>query len=92
MSSNSDEAALPEDFEVQLLRYLVKNLLDTIKDPERAAEMPVAEKRLILDLLKENSIDFNAVKKGDFGETAKRAAEEFPFDAQSGTVQKETMQ
>lgn len=68
---------LPHDFEVRLLKGLVKRLLQRIEDPK--VEVSVAEMTLIRQLAESNSVSFSSIKRGDFGQLAKRTAEEFPF-------------
>ena len=70
-------APLPHDFEARLLRGLVKRLLQRIEDP--AVEVSVAEMTLIRQLSESNSVTFSSIKRGDFGQVAKQAAEEFPY-------------
>jgi hypothetical protein len=68
---------LPQDFEVRLLKGLVKRLLTRIEDP--MVEVSVAEMTLIRQLAESNSVSFSSIKRGDFGQLAQRTAEEFPF-------------
>lgn len=77
---------LQPDFEVQLLKGLVKELLRRLEDPDVAAEMSASEMQLIRQLCQDNSVDFSSIKRGDFGEVAKKAAEDYPFP-EGGMVQ-----
>lgn len=43
-------------------------------------EMPAAELEVCRKLLQDNAITMASVRKGDFGDAARVAAEEFPFD------------
>lgn len=91
MSSSNNEppydpsSPLPADFERRLLQGLVKKLLAKVEDPEY--EIPVAEGVLIRQLCESNSVSFASIKRGDFGETAQKVAEEeFPFDDEGRKV------
>ena len=78
-------APLPADFETRLLQGLIKKLLATVEDPQY--EIPVAEGVLIRQLCESNSVSFASIKRGDFGETAQKVAEEeFPFDDEGRKV------
>lgn len=70
-------ADLPPDFANRLLKGLVKRLLQRIEDPE--VEVSVAEMTLIRQLTESNSVSFSSIQRGDFGQLAKKTAEEFPF-------------
>ena len=56
---------------------------------ESAKDITAAEMTVILRLLSDNSISIQSIRQGDFGMTAQRVAEEFPFPEgpQLGTVQ-----
>jgi hypothetical protein len=75
---------LPQDFEVRLMKGLVKRLLQRIENPQ--VEVTVAEMELIRKLSESNSVSFSSIKRGDFGQTAQRIAEEFPFDEGGNVV------
>lgn len=81
----SDNSQLPQDFEVQLLRKLVARLLKRLDDPE--IDIPVAEMELIRKLCSDNSISFASIRQGNFGDVARRVAEEFPFDEEGNVVE-----
>jgi hypothetical protein len=68
-----------EDYGKRLLKGLVLELVRRLEDPERAKEISASEGELIRKLCADNSVTLSSIKRGDFGETAKRAAEEFPF-------------
>jgi len=77
---------LPADFEQRLMRGLVMRLLQRVEDPK--VELSVAEMEHIRKLCESNSVSFNAIRRGDFGETAAKVAEEeFPFDDEGRVVQ-----
>lgn len=82
----ASHAPLTEDFEKSLLRGLVQELLRRVSTPATASQMTAAEMQLIRQLCQDNSISFASIKRGDFGETAKRVAEEFPFDEGGNVV------
>lgn len=82
---SSTENTLPADFEVQLLRKLVARLLKRLDDPE--IDIPVAEMELIRKLCSDNSISFASIRQGNFGDVARRVAEEFPFDEDGNVVE-----
>ena len=76
---------LPADFEKRLLQGLVKRLLQRVEDP--SAEMTVTEMQLIRQLCESNSVSFSSIRRGDFGQTAAKVAEEaFPFDDEGRNV------
>jgi hypothetical protein len=55
-------------------------------NPEYVNMMP-AEMQAVLKLLQDNSVTLANVRRGDFGDTAKRVEEEFPFpDNTMGTA------
>lgn len=81
----SDTSQLPQDFEVQLLRKLVARLLKRLDDPE--IDIPVAEMELIRKLCSDNSISFASIRQGNFGDVARRVAEDFPFDEEGNVVE-----
>lgn len=75
MSSSSDDT----DLGPRLLRGLVTELLRRLETPETAAAMSASEGELIRKLCTDNSVTLSSIRRGDFGETAQRVAEEFPF-------------
>lgn len=87
MSASDDPAApLQVDFEKALLEGLVKELLRRVSTPDIAAQLSAAEIAQIRALLADNSISFAHIRQGNFGDTAKRVAEEFPFDEEGRVV------
>ncbi len=82
----TEHAPLPMDFEAQLLRGLTQELLRRVSDPQLSGSMTAAEMQLIRQLCQDNSISFASIKRGDFGETARRVSEEFPFDETGNVV------
>ena len=62
-----------------LLKGLVNELLNRLKDPKLARAMSAAEMELIRKLCSDSSVTLASIKRGEFGETAKRVAEEYPF-------------
>lgn len=82
----TEHQPLPMDFETQLIRGLTQELLRRVSDPALSGSMTAAEMQLIRQLCQDNSISFGSLKRGDFGETAKRVAEEFPFDETGNVV------
>jgi hypothetical protein len=85
MSSTSKNLRdpLPDDPGSKLLKLLVAELLRRLEDPEIAAEMSASEFEMIRKLCADNSVSFASIKRGDFGEVAKKAAEEYPFQGGS---------
>lgn len=64
-----------------LMVGLVRELRRRIETPEIAKDMSAAEFELIRKLLSDNSISLASIRRGDFGQVAQKAAEEFPFPA-----------
>lgn len=64
---------------LRLLRALVNELLRRLEVPDEAKAMSAAEMELVRKLCADNSVTLAQVRRGDFGEVAKRAAEEFPY-------------
>ena len=54
---------------------------------ESPKDITAAEMTVILRLLADNSISLATIKQGDFGATAQRVAESFPFDDTGRMVQ-----
>lgn len=86
MSSSSTEGAPSThtdpglDPGARLLRGLVNELLRRLDDPEVAAAMSASEMELIRKLCSDNTVTLASIRKGDFGATAQKVAdEEFPF-------------
>lgn len=69
----------PRDYGRELLKGLVEELLRRLQNPEEAKAMSAAEGELIRKLCSDSSVTLSSIKRGDFGETAKRVAEEYPF-------------
>jgi hypothetical protein len=68
------------DAGARLLRGLVNELLRRLDDPETAKEMSASEMELIRKLCSDNTVTLASIRKGDFGATAQKVAEEeFPF-------------
>lgn len=51
----------------------------TIPNPEYV-NMPAGEMAAIIKLLSDNSVTLANIRRGDFGETLKRAEEDYPFN------------
>jgi hypothetical protein len=68
-----------EDYGKRLLKGLVKELVRRLEDPAQAAKLSASEGELIRKLCADNSVSLASIRRGDFGDTARRAAEEFPF-------------
>lgn len=64
---------------LRLLRGIVNEMLRRLETPSLAAEMSAAEMELGRRLCADSSVTLSQVRRGDFGEVARRAAEEFPF-------------
>lgn len=73
------EVRADEDPGHQLLKGLIKELIRRVSDPDIAKDLTAAEGELIRKLLSDSSVNLASIKRGDFGDTARRAAEEFPF-------------
>lgn len=67
-----------------IMGMFVKELRRRLK--EAPQDISAAEMTVILRLLSDNSISLQSIKAGDFGQTAQRAAESFPFDEQGRQV------
>ena len=78
------DAPLPPDFETLLLKRLVQRLLSRLSDPR--VDIPVSEMELIRKLASDNSVSFASIRAGNFGDVARQAAEEFPFDEQGNVI------
>jgi hypothetical protein len=68
-----------EDEGRRLYRAFIRELLRRVESPELASSLTAAELELIRKVASDNSITIASIRRGDFGDTAKRAAEEFPF-------------
>lgn len=79
MSSTADNDPLGNDPGARLLRGMVKELLRRLEDPEIAAAMAASEMELIRKLCSDNTVTLASIRRGDFGEVARVAAEEYPF-------------
>lgn len=64
---------------LRLLRGIVNEMLRRLEDPAIAKDMSAAEMELGRRLCADSSVTLAQVRRGDFGEVARRAAEEFPF-------------
>ena len=78
MSSASD-ITLSGDPGKDLYTAFIKELLRRVTTLDVAAELSAAELELIRKVASDNSINLASIRKGDFGETCKRVAEDFPF-------------
>ena len=76
-----------DDLGRRLLRGLVEELLRRVEDKEVAKSLTAAEIAQIRQLCADNSVSLASIRAGDFGETAKRVAEEFPFQLDGGRVE-----
>ena len=79
-SPNSDspiEISDNEDLGARLLKGLVKQLLRMVESEE---PISAAEGELVRKLCESNSVSLSSIRRGDFGATAQRAAESFPFE------------
>lgn len=75
-SPNSIELeALPDDPGAALMTLLVKRALMGLK----ADEVTPAFLEFCRKLAQDNAVTLSSVRRGDFGEVFKRAAEQFPF-------------
>lgn len=74
----------PRDYGRELLKGLVEELLRRLSNKEEAKAMSAAEGELIRKLCSDGSVTLASIRAGEFGKTAQRVAEEFPF--QEGTV------
>lgn len=67
--------ALPEDPAKEMMKLLVQRTLMMLK----SSDLTPAFMEFTRKLLQDNAVTLASVKRGDFGEVYKRAAEEFPF-------------
>lgn len=72
-------AEMGQDPGKELYTAFIKELLRRVTTPDVAASLSAAELELIRKVASDNSINLASIRKGDFGETAQRVAEEFPF-------------
>lgn len=79
LSGGLEEASLGDNPGAALLKGMVLELLKRLRTPAIAAAMSASEMELIRKLCADNSVSLASIRKGDFGETAKRVAEDFPF-------------
>lgn len=84
-SNPSDKISLPDDPGAALMKGLVSELLRRIQTPEVAKAMSASEMELIRKLLVDNSVSLASIRRGDFGETVQKVAEDFPFDDEGRT-------
>lgn len=68
-----------QDFGRRLLKGLVTELVRRLEDPEEAKKFSAAEGELVRKLCADGSVTLSSIRAGDFGEVAKRVAEEYPF-------------
>lgn len=83
-ASNEPQGLVPTavyevDPGTRLMQAFVKELLRRMEDPEIAGSMSAAELTLINTVCRDNSVTLVSIRRGDFGNTAQRVAEEFPF-------------
>ena len=80
--------SLPNDPHRALIEKLVIHLLKDLDNDERRTPslMEVARK-----LLSDNSVTLASVRKGDFGDVAKKVADQFPFDDQGRPLAAQAM-
>lgn len=81
--SSSSSSELPQDFEKAILKGLIKKVLKRLDSDEPLA---AAEITAIHKLCTDNSVSFASIKAGEFGEVARKVAEEFPFDEAGNVV------
>ena len=88
-SSGLDAAIAKQfaDIQRQLMEKLCLKLLDDLEDDDRRSH---AVMECVRKLLSDNSVTIASVRKGDFGELAQKAAEQFPFDDQGRPLGGET--
>lgn len=60
-----------------------EGVLKWVTNPAYVA-MPAGELSAIRQLLSDNSVTLSNIRRGDFGETVQRAAEDFPFPQSPG--------
>lgn len=84
--STPSSPELPQDFDTQLLKMVVVELLRRLSDPEERKALTASDFREIRMLCESNSVSFASIRKGDFGKVAAKVAEEFPFDAGGNVV------
>lgn len=75
----SSPTEMPDDIHRQLIVQLCMGLLKDLKDDDRRTP---AVCECVRKLMSDNSVTLASVRKGDFGDLAKKAAEQFPFDDQ----------
>lgn len=69
VSSGDHGRDLMELFVAELKRRLTEN----------AKDLSASELEVVRKLLGDNAVTLASIRRGDFGDTAKRVAEEFPF-------------
>lgn len=62
-----------------LLVLMVAELKRRLQTPSVVQQMAASEMEMIRKLLSDNSVTLAAIRRGDFGEIAQRASEEYPF-------------
>jgi hypothetical protein len=73
----------PADPGQKMMALFINRLIKNLEDVER--EMPASEQEVVRKLLADNSVTLASVQRGDFGDTARRIAEEFPFQEEETT-------
>lgn len=68
---------IAEDAGRKILELVVKEITKRLE--ESPNEFKAADFEFVRKLLADNSITLASIRRGDFGETAKAIAEEFPF-------------
>lgn len=63
------------------MALFIERLKAILADKDRP--LAASEMEVIRKLLADNSVTLASVRRGNFGETAKRVAEEFPFEDDS---------
>lgn len=69
-----------------LLKLLVAELKRRLSTPSVVQKMSAGEMEMVRKLLTDNTVTLAGIRKGDFGEVAQKAAEEYPFPEGSRVV------
>lgn len=69
----------PEETQDSRMMRLFLQELERRLSPENAKDLTAAELAVIQRLFSDNSITMASVKRGEFGETAQKVANEYPF-------------
>lgn len=93
-SSPPNVPDLPPEAGKLLIALLTAEFIRRLSTPELAGQMTAAELAQVRQFCSDNSITLASVQRGDFGETAKRVAQNFPFPAgpQKDASSKDTVQ